>query len=62
MLASKRLYACGGPWIGLSALDPDNDANEARRASLLEWFHPLTVAGMPRPKSPQRQSPPPARR
>jgi hypothetical protein len=43
-------------------LDPDSDASEALRASLLEWFHPLTAAGMPRPQSSQRQSPPPARR
>lgn len=41
MLAARRLYACGGPWVEISALSPDNPRDRDQRSLLLEWFRPL---------------------
>lgn len=41
MLASRRLYACGGPWAEMSALSPDGPRDREHRARLLAWFKPL---------------------
>jgi hypothetical protein len=40
LLAARRLYACGGPWVELSALQPDSDSNRDRRDRLIEWYSP----------------------
>lgn len=45
MLASRRLYACGGPWLPLSAMDAQSPANTARRQELLDWHRPLVLGG-----------------
>ncbi|MCU0232560.1 MAG: hypothetical protein MUE90_00795 [Thermoanaerobaculales bacterium] len=47
--AARRLYACGGPFLELSALDAGSERNAAQRRELLRWFRPLTAAGAPRP-------------
>ena len=44
MLASRRLYDCGGPWIELSTLNRDRAETQERRQRLLGWYSP------PRPK------------
>lgn len=49
MLAARQLYACGGPFVELSALDAGSERNAALRRDLLQWFGPLTAAGAPRP-------------
>jgi hypothetical protein len=49
MLASRRLYACGGPWLELSALDPDSEQNRAMRLEILRWFQPLKADLAPPP-------------
>lgn len=41
MVAARRLYACGGPWVEMSALSPDGPDDRERRERLLEWFKPL---------------------
>ena len=41
MLASRQLYACGGPWVEISALSPERDPGPEQRKQLLEWFRPL---------------------
>jgi hypothetical protein len=41
MLASRRLYACGGPWVEISALAPESDPGPELRNRLLEWYRPL---------------------
>jgi len=51
MLAARRLYACGGPWVELSALSPDGPRDRERRKRLLDWFGPL------RPNTPASGSP-----
>ena len=40
-LAARRLYACGGPWVELSALSPGGSRDRERKKRLLEWFGPL---------------------
>lgn len=40
-LAARRLYACGGPWVKLSALRPDSDHNQELRPQLIDWFKPF---------------------
>jgi len=45
MLASRRLYACGGPWVRMSALSPDSPRDREHRTRLLEWFKPLRPQG-----------------
>ncbi|MEJ2189696.1 MAG: hypothetical protein P8Y93_09850 [Acidobacteriota bacterium] len=44
MLASRRLYACGGPWIELSTINRNRAETQERRPRLLGWYSP------PRPK------------
>lgn len=41
LLASRRLYECGGPWLEMSALSPDSPRDREHRSRLLEWFKPL---------------------
>lgn len=41
MLASRRLYACGGPWVEISAFSPEKDPGPEQRKILLQWFQPL---------------------
>jgi hypothetical protein len=41
MLAARRLYDCGGPWVELSALDPGTDRDRDLRKRLLKWYEPL---------------------
>jgi len=41
MLASRRLYMCGGPWVEMSALSPDSIRDREQRTRLLKWFKPL---------------------
>ncbi len=41
MLASRQLYACGGPWVEMSALSPEKDPGPEQRKMLLKWFRPL---------------------
>ncbi len=41
MLASRQLYACGGPWVEISALSPEKDPGPEQRKILLQWFQPL---------------------
>jgi hypothetical protein len=43
MLASRRLYACGGPWVEISALEPGSDSGPELRNRLLEWYRPLLL-------------------
>jgi hypothetical protein len=43
MLASRRLYACGGPSVEISALEPDSDSGRELRNRLLEWYRPLLL-------------------
>lgn len=45
MLASRRLYACGGPWLEISALYPNGPRDQERRTRLLAWFKPLRPNG-----------------
>ncbi len=45
MLASSRLYACGGPWIELSTLNRDREETQEGRQRLLAWYQP------PRPRA-----------
>ncbi len=45
MLASRRLYACGGPWLELSALSPNGPRDKEHRTRLLAWFKPLRPNG-----------------
>lgn len=40
MLAARRLYACGGPWYELSALQPETKRNEDLRYKLSAWYKP----------------------
>jgi hypothetical protein len=47
MLASRRLYDCGGPWIELSTLNRDRAETQERRQRLLGWYSP------PRAKAPR---------
>lgn len=35
MMASRKLYACGGPWYGLTAFSPENQRNKEMRQQLL---------------------------
>ena len=37
-MAARQLYANGGPWITLSALQSGADWNQDRRERLLEWY------------------------
>jgi len=48
MLASRQLYACGGPWVEISALFPEKEPGPEERNLLLRWFGPL----MPRAQGP----------
>lgn len=41
MLASRQLYACGGPWAEISVLTPDRATGPELRNRLLEWYRPL---------------------
>ncbi len=41
MLASRQLYACGGPWVEMSALSPEGEPGPERRKMLLQWYRPL---------------------
>lgn len=45
MLASRRLYACGGPWLEISALSPNGPRDQERQTRLLKWFQPLRPNG-----------------
>lgn len=47
MLAARRLYACGGPLVELSALNPDGESDRELRKRLLEWFKPLRPEAAP---------------
>ena len=38
MVAARRLYACGGPFYELSALNPDREANKKLRNGLISWY------------------------
>jgi hypothetical protein len=59
MLAAKRLYACGGPWYELSALDPDSERNRNQREALLGWYQPpRDKAPRPRPAPSTSKTPP----
>jgi hypothetical protein len=53
MLAAKRLYACGGPWYELSALDSDSEQNRVAREFLVNWYHPPPVRTPPPRPSPR---------
>jgi hypothetical protein len=37
-LAARRLYECGGPWVPLSVVWAESDANRDARNSLLKWY------------------------
>ncbi|MFV2071622.1 MAG: hypothetical protein ACC742_03090 [Thermoanaerobaculales bacterium] len=39
-VAARRLYACGGPFYELSALQPDREANRKLRNGLVNWYRP----------------------
>ncbi|TFG39954.1 MAG: hypothetical protein E4H44_01100 [Candidatus Aminicenantes bacterium] len=45
MLSSRQLYACGGPWVEMSALAPERDPGPEQRKMLLQWFRPLMPGG-----------------
>lgn len=52
MLASRRLYACGGPWIELSTLNRNRAETQERRQLLLGWYSPpRQKASRPTPRS-----------
>jgi hypothetical protein len=52
MLASRQLYACGGPWVEISALAPERDPGPELRNSLLEWYRPLMLGARGSPARP----------
>lgn len=57
MMAARRLYACGGPWIELSTLDRDREKTREGRERLLTWYNPphrkaLRPSPHPRPSEP----------
>jgi hypothetical protein len=56
MLAARRLYACGGPWVEFSVLSPDGPRDQERRNRLLQWFGPLRPNAAPS-ASPARPAP-----
>lgn len=53
MLAAKRLYACGGPWYELSALDAESEQNRVARELLVNWYRPPPVRTPPPRPSPR---------
>ena len=40
MIASRKLYGCGGPWRELTALSPDTPSNQEGRKQLLRVWRP----------------------
>ncbi len=37
-LASRRLYACGGPWVGISTLEAESPTAQQNRRYLVSWY------------------------
>jgi len=37
-LASRRLYACGGPWVEISMLDAESSSAQQNRRYLVNWY------------------------
>jgi hypothetical protein len=44
MTVSRQLYACGGPWVEISALSPEGPPSKDQLARLQAWFGPLVRA------------------
>jgi hypothetical protein len=49
--AAKQLYLCGGPWIELSVLWSDSDANQTRREQFINWYRPPLKRPTPTPRA-----------
>ena len=51
-MASRKLYACGGPWFEFSALQPESDHNKQVRDQLSAWYEPPPPKKqLPRPRN-----------